>query len=292
MKQHRFLFDSKAPPRRRTVYNVKTQGNELIIQAGVIHGVTIGATFELWESLEACTYKLECLGTVTVSQIAVSYSSASSLSHPKRDKTPTLAIQVVGGKKQVLHLYAPREVSCVWEAVLKHSAVPSSQHMEIVLSDRGAAEISAVAVGNKIAFDTHDPRVTQYGLSRLSKTVDQDVNAIHSVLCGVAHYSYHFRRTNVTPPKFDGVPLGERIVVELFRLRQGEIDDNGNRGMVPDGANLNVPGAGIDLVVDDASYGFKIINNSPLDLYPYFFFFDNCDLSICEPFFRSFSSQS
>lgn len=266
------------------MYNVKTQGKELIIQAGVIHGVTIGATFELWESHEAYDNKLECLGAVAVSQIDQFQSSTSLLSHLKRDKTPTLAVQVGWGKKQVLRLYAPKEVSCVREAVLKQSAVTSSQRMEIALSDSGAAEISAVVVGNKIAFDTHDPRVTQYGLTRLPKTVDQDIDAIHSVLCGIAHYSYHFRRTNVTPPKFDGVPLGEKIVVEFFRLQKGEAGHDGESEMVPDGANLNVPGAGIDLVVDDASYGFKIINNSSLDLYPYFFFFDNCDLSICEPF--------
>ena len=291
MKQHRFLFDSKAPTRRRTVYNVKTQGNELIIQAGVIQGVTIGATFELWESHEAYDKKLECLGAVAVSRIDQFHSSASLLSHPKRDQSPTLAVQVGWGKKQVLRLHAPREVSCIREAVLKQSAVASSQRMEITLSDdSGVAEISAVVVGNKIAFDTHDPRVTQYGLTRLPKTVDQDVDAIHSVLCGIAHYSYHFRRTNVTPPKFGGVPLGEKIVVEFFRLREGEFGDDGNREMVPDGANLNVPGVGIDLVVDEASYGYKIINHSTLDLYPYFFFFDNCDLSICEPFFQSFTS--
>lgn len=279
VKQHRFLFDSKAPTRRRTVYNVKTQDNELKIEAGVIHGITIGATFELWESHEAYDNKLECLGAVDVSQIGQFHSSASLLSHPKRDKTPTLAVQVGWGKKQVLRLYAPEEVSCVREAVLKQSAVTSSQRMEITLSDLGAAEISAVVVGNKIAFDTHDPRVMQYGLTRLPKTVDQDVDAIHSVLCGIAHYSYHLRRTNVTPPKFDGVPLREKIVVEFFRLQEGGFGEDGTRQMVP-GANLNVPGAGIDLVVGEALYGFKIVNNSPLDLYPYFFFFDNCDLSI------------
>jgi len=272
------------------VYNVKNQGNELIIQAGVIHGVTIGATFELWENHEAYDKKLECLGAVAVSRIDQFHSSASLLSHPKRDESPTLAVQVGWGKKQVLRLHAPREVSCVREAVLKQSAVTSSQRMEITLSDLGAAEISAVVVKNKIAFDTHDLRVTQYGLTRLPKTVDQDVDAIHSVLCGIAHYSYHFRRTNVPPPKFGGVPLGEKIVVEFFRLREGEFGDDGNREMVPDGANLNVPGVGIDLVVDEASYGYKIINHSTLDLYPYFFFFDNCDLSICEPFFQSFTS--
>ena len=289
MKQHRFLFDSKAPTRRRTVYNVKTQGNELIIQAGVIHGVVIGATFELWENHEAYDSKLECLGAVAVSQVNQFHSSASLLSHPRRDETPTLAVQVGWGKKQVLRLHA--EVSCVRKAVLRQSAIASSQRMEITLTDLGAAEISAVVEGNKIAFDTHDPRVTQYGLTRLPKTVGQDVDAIHSVLCGIAHYSYHFRRTNVPPPKFNGVPLGEKIDVEFFRLRRGEVGDDGEPEMVPDGANFNVPGAGIDLVVDEASYGFKIINNSPLDLYPYFFFFDNCDLSICEPFSQSFSFQ-
>ncbi|KIJ97865.1 hypothetical protein K443DRAFT_9601 [Laccaria amethystina LaAM-08-1] len=59
VKQDRFLFDSKPPTRRRTVYNVKTQGNELIIEAGIIHGVTLCATSELWESPEAYDNKLE-----------------------------------------------------------------------------------------------------------------------------------------------------------------------------------------------------------------------------------------
>ena len=91
MKQYGLLLDSKVPTRRHTVYNIKTQGSELIIQA--IHGFTIGAICELRESYEAYN-QLECLWAAAVSQIDQFYCGASLLSHPKRQESPTLAVQV------------------------------------------------------------------------------------------------------------------------------------------------------------------------------------------------------
>jgi len=61
-----------------------------------------------------------------------------------------------------------------------------------------------------------------------------------------------------------------------------DLDDDLNPIIRPVGENLDVDGV-INLTIDPNSeddYGIKIINNSPLDLYPSLFFFDNSTLSI------------
>jgi hypothetical protein len=74
-------------------------------------------------------------------------------------------------------------------------------------------------------------------------------------------------------------------VIEFLELESSdtEFDELNNPKITPTGENLLVNGI-INVTVDsvETNYGIKITNNSPWDLYPAVFYFDNSDWSVSE----------
>jgi hypothetical protein len=134
---------------------------------------------------------------------------------------------------------------------------------------------------NQIGFEMLNPE--EQG-QKILHTIDAKAGDLHGALDHLCHYYYHRDRVNPNHPVIGDredkkTPFSSKFTVDVFAL-----DEKDEGIYVPTGPNLNIQGTGVQLTVGahnkDDFYGFRIVNNTKLPVFPYLFYFNSSDFSI------------
>jgi len=130
----------------------------------------------------------------------------------------------------------------------------------------------------KVVFDIYDPEVTMYGLTRMPHTLEFTFEAIFPVIRAAAHFYWHRRRTVKA-----GRGLAGKVEIEVTELQLERVEyDDDLKPVVVYGptASFGLKGGKEFDLRTEMTYGWKIVNNCSMSLYPALFYFDNSDWSI------------
>ncbi|KIM25682.1 hypothetical protein M408DRAFT_331034 [Serendipita vermifera MAFF 305830] len=284
--QGRVLFNSKAPDQRRQLYVVRVDNGICILEAGAAHGITKGATFDVYKDRDCVTGGTP-LATLTALEPPGPFSTLLSGDMPAID-TQAVALQTGAGAEEDLLIYLELDpklepVFLALAEEIKGNKI-GQQQIGIVKEDRiSTAHLGIASENDKIVFNILNPLVTKYGFKRIPFQLNPVVDDIRRVLRAAGHFNWHLRRTG------ESQFLQKHVKFEFTKLKdsddgdEDDEDEDGN-GCAPDGPNLIEEGV-IDIVVnDDDIYGMKISNTSSKPLYVSVFYFDNSDLSITSYF--------
>jgi hypothetical protein len=152
-----------------------------------------------------------------------------------------------------------------------------------IVEDSRNADILALPDDGVVHFQRMDPLIREY--AKISPRHKIGADRVANVLNAAAHFNHHLYRYKRPHPSL----LKGQVEIELFRLET--LSDHGSVMYRPvDDENLFSEGYAKVLHDPQAVYGFKVVNNSNYDLFPYLFYFDPADYSIqvCStPFHRS-----
>jgi hypothetical protein len=144
----------------------------------------------------------------------------------------------------------------------------------IIVDDSSNADI-LVLPDDAGAVDFHrmDPLIREY--AKISPRHKISSDRVANVLDAAAHFNHHLYRYKRPHPSL----LKGQVEIELLRLET--LSDHGSVMYRPvDDGNLFSEGYAKVLYDRQAVYGFKVVNNSNYDLFPYLFYFDPADYSI------------
>ena len=279
--QTRILFNAKAPSLGRTFYTVWKEGEKYVLGAGAAHGITDGAEFDVYKDRE-WPIRSSPMGTLIAGETGAFTTTMvlPSNTTPFSLVEPAFALQTKAGTEEDLrlHISLDEKFTSIFEELGREMQRTGPDHRRILLVEKDRAELSITLERNHVVFDILNPLVTQFGLTRMPFRVCPNVDDIYPVIRASAHYHWHLRRTNMKKN------LQRQVRIEFTKVIQleEEYDGDFNPVVKPDGPNLNVGGV-VRLVADpNYMYGIKLVNDTPLALYPSLFFFDNSDLSISE----------
>ena len=250
------------------------------MDGGLAHGVTAGAEFTIYPDQESVS-RSRPLGLLTVDLPTSFYSTMSAPSNeiPLVLPAPAVAVQTGTGGRKDLRLYVPSDDAFLPFYTSLESLLQDDEYqfrnIELV-SSASDSDLEVVRDGDSYALAYHDERITRHGLQRLFHRVNATVEDMVPFLKAASHYFWELNRTTNNPTVTNGVRL------EIFKLTESqfEFDGFGRPEMAPTGPNL-FDGTTFDFVVEeDVPYGIRLTNDTPYDLFPNLFYFDNSDLSI------------
>ena len=258
------------------------------MQAGAAHGITPGAEFSLYndnltvaESTPLCVFIVTSAADIGPFTTTLQIKQSSSTISTTLSKT-SCVLQTKAGEEEDLLLFSPLDEKLIklYEALATMMKFyPGKRQIRPVL-EREKARLGLSVVNDKkedkIAFEILDPRLTEYGLTRMPHTVKNDPREIIPILHGAAHFYLHLNRKAKDPL------VDTYIEIECDTLvPTNEYDDISKTAILkPTGDNLirsNVLDVGAS---NQTMYGFKITNKSGRDLYLNLFYFNNNDFSI------------
>jgi hypothetical protein len=282
--QDRLLFNGEVllPQKVYPILHDKDT-SKFILGAGAANGIAIGAEFTAYSDPDE---PLNPLGTFVVERLWPFKSdmrplTKSSSTFPIQGAS---ARQTKEGKVESFRLYIPLKDSLFR---LQYHSIQTSNTVDlrgvILVNNPRDAQLKILTSrpDGRLTFVHTDKRVTWYGMNPVMDEVESDPAIIGGVLETAARY---FRELNRTSTLHD---IAEFIKVEFYKLDFPKVRAAGGRPILellkPVGPNLcheNI----INFVVDTAKppYGFKIINNSQVNLYVNAFYFDNTSFGIGE----------
>ena len=270
--------------RERSIFNGKTSGNLTapvyhkirekgegyeMPNAGEAAGITVGSEFEVYEDQDS----VHLLGTVVAREL----SPFSTTLYAKESRFALgrdgVALKSSAGTEERVRIHvADKNLK---ELVKKID--PNQIQLVQVERDDGAEFGIALEDGN-IVFNIYDPDVTRYGLTRMPHILEPTHEALSPVIRAAAHFYWHRRRTPKT-----GRGLAGKVEIEVTELQvESEEYDDELRPVVVYGPTANGDRKGgkeFDLRTE-TPYGWKIINNCEVSIYPALFYFDSSDWSI------------
>ncbi|KIM25361.1 hypothetical protein M408DRAFT_315703, partial [Serendipita vermifera MAFF 305830] len=281
--QDRILFDSKVPSQRRQLHVLRENKGQYILKAGAAHGITKGATFNVYKDRE-CASNDSPLGVLTALDSPDPFTTV--LSGPQLCiGKQAFALQKGAGTEEdlIIHIAMDPRLEGVFRALVEEIKANTSGQRQIRAVDDdeiGIAHLDIAFEDDKIIFNILNPLVTEHGLKRMPYQINPTVDEVRPVLRAAAHFYWHLHRAGK-----DRI-LHENVTVEFTRLIEDleNYDDSFRPVKVPHGPNLIQEGV-IDLVVKkEDMYGIKLVNTSGRSLYASVFYFDNSNLSITSYF--------
>ncbi|KAK0440552.1 caspase domain-containing protein [Armillaria borealis] len=283
--QSRCLFNSKVASPQRELYPIRASSDtpgQYILEAGEAHGITRKAQFVVFADRSMTS----ALGAVIVSNTAA-FTSSCNFS-PCGNETPLplaapgFALQTRVGEGQDVRLLIELDERLlgVWEKIAKEmqSDNEGKRGFRPVESRDDEPDLVIAADGDLVHFEIMDELCRQHELTRMPFEVkNDDSDTIRRILRSSADFYWHLHRSS------QGSPLAGKVKLECMKLKEsGEYTDDLEAVLMPDpnGENLNVGGMIKVDVDEDAIYGFKITNTTPVPLYVSMFYFDISDLSI------------
>jgi hypothetical protein len=266
------------------------KGSAYEMQAGSAHGVTVGSEFGLYnDSLTIDDSPSLCVFVVASAANIGPFTTTLQIKYTSGGAVTTLSatscvLQTKAGEAEDLLLFSPLDENLLrlYETLAKMMKEfhPGKRQIRPVL-EKEKARLGLSIVDNRIAFDVLDPRLVEYGLTRMPHTVANDPQEIIPVLHGAAHFYWHLNR------EVKDALVDTSIDIECKTLiPTSDYDSSGKAILKPTGDNHLQIGV-IDVVASDrTTYGYKITNNSDRDLYINAFYFDNTDFSI-ETYYQS-----
>ena len=240
------------------------------MDAGSAHGITDGAEFAVYEYRD-WPPKTSPLGTLVALDTRAFSTSADVVSGASQFALTesAFALQTKAGAEEDLriHVAMDEKLIGVFEALVQEMQHTGDEQRRILLSKKNNAELDIALDDGLVVFNILDPLVTKFGLSRMPFRISPKVDDVYPVIRAAAHYRWHLRRTNKKPI------FQNKVHIEFKQLTM-------IREILPIGPDLNIDGV-VNFVVDnEAMYGIRIINDTPIPLYPSLFYFDNSDFSI------------
>ena len=250
------------------------------MEGGAAHGITDGAQFTIYKNQEA-PIEASPLGILVTKEVAAFTTTLTPLSESLSAISfvdQAYALQTKAGEKEDLRLLVAKNDNLVqvFQALAQHMQHPGSDNrrIQLVESDKNPHFQIDIEEG-RVIFKNLDPLVTKYGLTRMPYDMNNNVDDIYPVIRAAAHFRWHVELTNPRPT------LQNEVELQFYEIREKEEYDafyNPIYEIV--GENLNVVGE--VYIGEDSSklYAFKIVNNTPLSLYPSLFYFDNSSFEI------------
>jgi hypothetical protein len=274
--RERFLFNGKASGKRTgsVYYKILNSEGETYVMpdAGEAAGITVGAEFEVYQDQNS----VHLLGTVVVGELgAFSTTLYAKDSRFALDRDGVALKSCAGTKEQVRVHVADLSLKN-----LVNEIDPNRRIVQLVERDR--AEFGMALENGKVIFNIYDSDVTKYGLTRMPYILEPTVEAIYPVIRAAAHFYWHRRRTlNTTTGRGK---LAEKVKIEVTELELERVDyDNELKPVGVYGPTASGwIGEKVFNLQTGKIYGWKIINNCKISLYPALFYFDNSDWSIGE----------
>ncbi|QRV92056.1 ICE-like protease (caspase) p20 domain protein [Ceratobasidium sp. AG-Ba] len=275
----RIIFEGKLAGASPSMTKVKVDGSTLRLQAGVAQGVTQGARFEVYQH-HLMDPSNPCLAVLEVTA-AETFHSILDWSHALRGlRNPAYARQVRAGLGHHIKVY----VSQALKTELKGDPawrdgflVQDTCSVARSTCTRSEADLSLDVTANKqVIFTTHNKLVNQHGITQLPCIIPLDGKLVLDVLRSAAAWDWHVRRTNPNPP------FGDNVRIEMFKVKQDFTvwNEVGQRPIIQESKNMNTSGVVTIAVDPEELYGYRLVNDSSVDLYPYLFYFDASKLSI------------
>ena len=278
MNQNRVIFNAKATNKSTVYYKIRGKGEGYILpHVGTAGGISLGAEFEVYQDHDSG----HRLGIVVASELTPFTTTLYAKGPRFALEGDGVALQTsTGTEEHVLRIHITDEE--LKTLVKKIERTDPSQRI-IQPVERDQAEFGMALEDGKVIFDIFDPLVTKYGLTRMPFSLEPTLEAISSVLRAADNFYWHLRRT----PRVENDTekgLANYVEIEVAEIeRDGITYDNDLEPVSPTRTGWK-RGKDFDLQIIDSGtiYGWKIINNSSVALYPALFYFDNSDWSISE----------
>jgi hypothetical protein len=242
--------------------------------AGEAAGITVGAEFEVYQHHNSD----HLLGIVVAREL----SAFSTMLYAKESRIDLewdgVALKCRAGTEELVRIH-------VADGGLKNLVKKTDPNQRIIqLVERDRAEFGMALENGKVVFNIYDPDVTKYGLTRMPRTLEPTVEAISPVIRAAAHFYWHRRRTLQIGRR--GLAKKVEIKVTELKLESANIE---YEKLKPGPVVVYGPitcgdwkgGKEFDLQTGTL-YGWRIINDCEVPLYPALFYFDNSDWSISE----------
>lgn len=285
--QERFLFGATPPNIFSQVsYTLRfdEESRSFIINCGIAHGITTGATFDVKLNPGSNPSQLGVLFVIK----AMCFSSLVDLTH--EHSQPCLNLQSAslfqrrgGIKPQQLRLFViknnnKRQTSQEFISSLLKNAENNLQNVTVV-DKPDDAHLEVSVNGSRANFQLVDPRARKHGLRYRYPRIEPEEAKVASFLQASSDYLWELDRRSTVPG------LADDIEVAFYPLTKASTSTtSGNTiGMTLtplDDQNL-LKDNEIDIVVgDDHHFGIKLVNHGHHDIFPVIQYFDCRSLTI------------
>ena len=238
---------------------------------GEAAGITVGTEFEVYRDQK---FK-HVLGTVVVREVSPFSTTVYAKKFGIALERGGVALKSRAGTEEWVRIHV---ANGKLKDLLK-DIDPNQRIVQLVERDHGA-DFGMALENGRVVFNIYDSEVTKYGLTRMPHSLEPTFEAISPVIRAAAHFYWHRRRT---PPK-TGHGLAKNVEIEVTELELVgvEYDDNLKSVALYSPTASGIKGRKVFNLQTTKLYGWKIINNCMMPLYPALFFFDNSDWSISE----------
>ena len=273
--RERSIFNGKASDKVPGVlYKIrKLEGEAYVIDAGEAAGITAGTEFEVYQDQNFASGDL--LGTVVARELSAFSTTLYAKESRFSLERDGVAFKSRAGTEEQLRIHVVDESL---KDLLKEID-PNQRIIQLVERDH-RADFGMALENGKVVFEIYDSDVRNNGLTRMPYPLERTLEAITPVIRAASHFYWHRRRTLQT----DRGILAEKVKIEVteLALERVEYDDElkplGVYGPTASGSK----GGKVFNLQTGKPYGWKIINNCKMPLYPALFYFDNSDWSISE----------
>ncbi|THU90085.1 hypothetical protein K435DRAFT_968821 [Dendrothele bispora CBS 962.96] len=297
VNQERIFFNSVVSSPRRKLYSVHRnvqKRDHFVLQAGEADGIVRGDEFAIYADRDLTAF----IGTVVVSEISSSFNAvctakpgaeADSNSALLHFSEPAYALQTRLSKlKAIRVLIRDKDVRNLVQS--RSSDIQNGDGVTLVdsIDDQPDLTISShypsKSRSKVVQFEIMSQDCRRHGLTSMPFDINiadpDSTERIHHILRSAAHFYRHLNRS----PKSKRIVKATNILLECFKLKESEGIDSFDDVYMPDpdGGNLNLGGE-ITIDVDEEEtepFGYKITNNTSLNLYASLLYFDYSDLSI------------
>ncbi|THU91188.1 hypothetical protein K435DRAFT_909316 [Dendrothele bispora CBS 962.96] len=297
VNKHRILFNSKVPSPRRELHPVHRSDKKpyhFMLQAGEAHGIALGAEFNIYADRELASF----IGTVIVSKPPSCFETFCTAQPGAENSAlldfsePAYALQTRLGELKAIRVFIPIDEDFLDLFRLIDSDIQKGDNAILLVDSKDdqpdliiSSHYSSESRSKVVQFEIMSQICRQHGLTSMPFDINlADSNSgerIHHILRSAAHFYRHLNRA----PKSKDLDKGTRVLLECFKLKEDiESFIEGRDALMPDpdGENLNDGGL-ITIDVDEEEeepFGYKITNNTSLNLYASLLYFDFSDLSI------------
>jgi hypothetical protein len=275
LRQDRYLFNAKvvSPTPVSYVPRYDPSFKAIIVHAGIAHGVTEGAEFAFYAAQEP-----NPLGTYLVDEATSFYSIMKPADGLPLSGLPSgiVAYQTQTGQGHALRLYVSKPSHCLtspgridkilraWGRDLRNVKFVDSRHK---------AHLELSIQEKHVVITVRDTKATQHGYYQLP-TTEITWDKLGSFLRKAQSFYRELDRSSVD------IDVMKDIGMEFYQLQEASsfFEDN-EPELSPSGPDLIHEGMIYFVVQERCSYGVKLTNSGPYDLYPSLFYFDNSDFT-------------
>ncbi|KIM41893.1 hypothetical protein M413DRAFT_445103 [Hebeloma cylindrosporum] len=293
LHQGRYLFNAKvvSPAPVTYVPRYDPAFNAIVVNAGIAHGVTDGAEFAFYVAQDPHPGG-KPLGIYVVDKATPFYSIMKPIGGSSMSALPSglAAFQTQAGQGNALRVYiseaadrptsSPRRVDKISRACGR-----DLRNVQFVDS-RDKAHLELAIKENQVVITVRDPKTTQQGRYQLPpRTITWD--ELGPFLSKAKLFYSELDRSSID------TDVVKDIGIEFHRLQEmpSSFHNVSEPDLRPFGSNRLLPDGMIHLAVEDRySYGVKLTNRGPYDLYPSLFYFDGSDPTRIRTYYEPSSS--